>query len=103
MTLIAEPETPIEPPRRRGPSLLDRGRGAVRSGRDGADRMLTSKAPALRIGRPLLAAFVFFVVISAAYNPSPTLFINGLSIGSLYGIIAVGIILIYRTNRIVNF
>src|SRR5882762_8679887 len=29
--------------------------------------------------------------------------INGISLGSLYGLIAVGIILIYRTNRIINF
>jgi branched-chain amino acid transport system permease protein len=29
--------------------------------------------------------------------------LNGVSLGSLYGLIAVGIILIYRTNRIINF
>src|SRR3979411_2779254 len=29
--------------------------------------------------------------------------VNGISLGSLYGLIAVGIILIYRTNRIINF
>ena len=104
MTLLAEPETPLEPPRRpRSRSMADRTRDAWRSATGRADKVLMSNAPALKVGRPVIAAIVFFVVISVAYNPSPTLFINGLSIGSLYGIIAVGIILIYRTNRIINF
>ncbi|MEY2476518.1 MAG: branched-chain amino acid transport system permease protein livM [Actinomycetota bacterium] len=45
----------------------------------------------------------FAVFLQAAFNPPLGTVVNGLATGSLYGLIGVGLILIYRTNRIINF
>ncbi|MEY2427069.1 MAG: branched-chain amino acid transport system permease protein livM, partial [Actinomycetota bacterium] len=57
-------------------------------------------AKALRGG---LGVLVFIAVIELRFHLTLGHFIMGVAIGSLYGILAVGIILIYRTNRIINF
>jgi branched-chain amino acid transport system permease protein len=56
-----------------------------------------------RTGRAVAAAVGFVVVVQFFFGMSAPNFINGISLGSLYGIIAVALILIYRTNRIINF
>ena len=48
-------------------------------------------------------AVAFGVFLQAAFNPPLGTVVNGLATGSLYGLIGVGLILIYRTNRIINF
>jgi branched-chain amino acid transport system permease protein len=51
-------------------------------------------------------AFVFLAVVDAVFGSNSVSLANlvqGLALGSLYGIIGVGIILIYRTSRIINF
>src|SRR5580698_5402539 len=58
---------------------------------------------AARVGRWLAAIAIFIAVIQLIFNLSAPDFISGLALGSLYGIIGVGIILIYRTTRIINF
>ena len=37
------------------------------------------------------------------FDPSPESLASGIPVGALYGLIAVGVILIYRTNKIINF
>ena len=66
--------------------------GAVRSPR-----------PAARSGRVVAAVALYVLVVQELFHPPVDLFIKGIAIGALYGLIAVGVILIYRTNRIINF
>lgn len=47
-----------------------------------------------------LAAITFLKVV---FGLSSAYLIDGIALGSLYGLLAIGIILIYRTNRIINF
>jgi branched-chain amino acid transport system permease protein len=54
----------------------------------------------LRMGAAILA---FVVVIRLVFNLSLNNWVAGLALGSLYGVIAVGLVLIYRTNKIINF
>ncbi|HET9732130.1 MAG TPA: ABC transporter permease [Acidimicrobiales bacterium] len=44
-----------------------------------------------------------YVAVKVTFGSSPTQLISGISLGALYGLIGVGIILIYRTARIINF
>ena len=60
----------------------------------------TRAAQALRL---TVAAALFMLVVQLYFHLSLTYIIDGISLGSLYGIVAVGLILIYRTNRIINF
>ena len=46
---------------------------------------------------------LFLVVVRLFFPYSIPELTQGLALGSLYGVIAVGLILIYRTNRIINF
>jgi branched-chain amino acid transport system permease protein len=50
-----------------------------------------------------LACVVFLLVVRLFFPYSIPELVQGISLGSLYGVIAVGLILIYRTNRIINF
>ncbi len=51
-----------------------------------------------------LAAIVLFVIgVELVFSLSTPAFISGLALGSLYGVIGVGIVLIYRTAHIINF
>ena len=56
-----------------------------------------------RAGRWLTAIAVFVAVVELIFGLSAPDFVSGLALGSLYGIIGVGIVLIYRTSRIINF
>ncbi|MCU1460795.1 MAG: ABC-type branched-chain amino acid transport system, permease component [Acidimicrobiales bacterium] len=58
---------------------------------------------ARRAGMWVVGAVAFCVAVQAYLNPPIGSFFNGAVTGALYGLIAVGVILIYRTNRIVNF
>ncbi|MFV0318195.1 MAG: ABC transporter permease subunit [Microthrixaceae bacterium] len=59
--------------------------------------------PVLSALRWLVAAVALWVVVSTFLTTSAALVIHGASIGALYGILAVGLILIYRTHRVINF
>jgi branched-chain amino acid transport system permease protein len=48
-------------------------------------------------------AAAFAICLQLAFDPPLGSVVNGLAVGSLYGLIGVGLILIYRTNRIINF
>ena len=56
-----------------------------------------------RAGRWLAAIAIFVAVIELIFGLSAPDFISGLALGSLYGVIGVGIVLIYRTSRVINF
>ncbi len=45
----------------------------------------------------------FLAVIELAFSPAHELLFKGGALGALYGLLAIGIILVYRTNRIINF
>ena len=62
-----------------------------------------AKGRSARLVRGLVSVVVFLIVVQVAFSPPPRLYLFGLANGALYGLIAVGIILIYRTNRIINF
>ncbi|HVL80001.1 MAG TPA: ABC transporter permease [Actinomycetota bacterium] len=56
--------------------------------------------PAIKAGVPVVGLFVVSrYLFGATYGGM----FSGVALGSLYGILAVAIILIYRTNRIINF
>src|SRR5207302_8196580 len=54
-------------------------------------------------GRVALGCVAFLVLVRIAFPYSIPELVQGVALGSLYGIVAVGLILIYRTNRIINF
>lgn len=80
---------------------------------DAADRARRALAPwwarlmadnaVMRLVRPVLASVVFLAVIEVVFDLTVANYISGVALGSLYGVVAVGLILIYRTNRIINF
>jgi branched-chain amino acid transport system permease protein len=53
--------------------------------------------------RPAAASVVFLFVVQLFFDLTLKDYVNGVALGSLYGVIAVGLILIYRTNRVINF
>jgi branched-chain amino acid transport system permease protein len=55
------------------------------------------------VGRTAFAVALFLVAVQATFHLTVKYYLNGIALGSLYGIIGVAIILIYRTNRIINF
>jgi branched-chain amino acid transport system permease protein len=58
---------------------------------------------ALRIARQVALAGAFLLVVELLFHQSPADLVNGIALGSLYGIMAVGVVLIYRTLRVINF
>ena len=63
------------------------------------DALRRGPAP-LRYG---LVAVVYITFMSQVVGLSPANLLNGVALGSLYGIIGVALVLVYRTNRIINF
>ena len=64
-----------------------------------------SRRPGRRPSAARLAggAVLYLLVVRLFFPYSIPELTQGLALGSLYGVIAVGLILIYRTNRIINF
>ena len=58
---------------------------------------------ASRLFRSVAVAVIAFFAIQSYFHLSTKYLIDGLVLGSLYGIVGVALILIYRTNRIINF
>jgi branched-chain amino acid transport system permease protein len=50
-----------------------------------------------------LAALVLVVFVRVAFKPPIGTYLNGFAVGSLYGLLGAGVILVYRTNRVINF
>jgi len=55
------------------------------------------------IARRAVAAIVFYLVVKHFFALTPKNTIDGLALGSLYGIVGVALVLTYRTSRIINF
>jgi branched-chain amino acid transport system permease protein len=64
---------------------------------------LTSGRSVAVIVRRAMAALVFVLVVDLAFGLTPFIFINGVALGALYGIVGVALVLVYRTSRIINF
>ena len=98
--------TPVVSPARPRPSLTDRARDAIEQA---SDRL--SPVTGLFMGANPRAKALRWTLIVALYvgtiwrlaGLDPAVIASGVSRGALYGLIAVGLILIYRTNRIINF
>src|SRR3954447_13588904 len=84
-------------------SALDalRPRGGELAGRVTSFASSTKAAPTLI--RRVVVAVLFVLVVQSIFHLSPQAMISGVSLGGLYGIIGVGIVLTYRTSRIINF
>src|SRR3954466_13161540 len=71
-----------------------------------ADR-LTSFASSTKstptVIRRVVVAVLFVLVVQSIFHLSPQAMVSGISLGGLYGIIGVGIVLTYRTSRVINF
>src|SRR5688572_2537762 len=87
-----------------------RSSGPIRRARDAGRRLrgpiasaAGSNAAAARAGRVASLVVAYAVGIKLAFDPDLGSLASGIAVGSLYGLIAVGLILIYRTNRIINF
>src|SRR3954452_17018959 len=81
---------------------------AVRRARGGelvakATTFASSTKPAPTVARRIVVAILFLLVVQSIFHLSPQAMISGVSLGGLYGIIGVGIVLTYRTSRVINF
>jgi len=83
--------------------LLEDDNPSLRTRIEGALSVVRSDARGAQVGRGIATVVVFFAAVKLLFDPPNALFLFGIATGSLYGLIAVGIILIYRTNRIINF
>ena len=64
--------------------------------------MKNASTPA-RVGRFVAAVIFGLIAVEQTFHLRLNELLNGACTGLLYGLIAVGIILIYKTNRIINF
>jgi uncharacterized membrane protein len=71
----------------------------VRAARNGA--RAPGRGPTL--GRYAVIAVLYLVFMNVVVGLSASNILNGIALGSLYGIIGVALVLIYRTTRIINF
>ena len=87
--------------------LRGRRRRPLRAVSVGLGRLLPSperpQSAAARVARGIAALVIFVVAVQRIFSPPAGEFFNGFATGCLYGLLGVGIVLIYRTNRIINF
>ena len=95
--------TSIAPPPPLAPGSTDPLAGSSRNWRHVLVELARSEAAPARIVRSAVLAAVFVVVVQLIWHLSLGEFIDGIALGSLYGILAVGILLIYKTTRVINF
>src|SRR5688572_20879790 len=58
---------------------------------------------AVPAAKALVAFFGTVLACKVIFSAPYSIILDGLALGSLYGLIGAGVILIYRTNRIINF
>jgi branched-chain amino acid transport system permease protein len=68
-----------------------------------AGGVVMSENRVAKTARGLIIGLAFIVFVELAFRPPLGIFLFGVALGALYGLLATGIILIYRTNRIINF
>jgi len=76
--------------------VLERPAAAVRGA-------LTAPGRGPVAGRTAAAALLYLVVMTQVVGLSASNVLNGIALGSLYGILGVALVLVYRTSRIINF
>lgn len=84
-------------------SRVARGGDGIRRATASLRETLGSPKPAARLGRNVAVVAAYAAGIRVVFAPDLGSLASGVAVGSLYGLIAVGLILIYRTNRIINF
>src|SRR3954453_7956141 len=82
----------LEALRPRGGELRDRLGGLASSSKTGPT-----------VVRRVVLGALFFLIVQSVFHLSPQALVSGISLGGLYGIIGVGIVLTYRTSRVINF
>ena len=63
----------------------------------------TSDRRSAMYARRALLSLVFLFAVDKVFGLTPFLFVNGMALGALYGIVGVALVLTYRTSRIINF
>ncbi len=91
-TLLRETDTVSSPEPKGLPAVVR----AVRSGAGGSGRRPT-------IARYTVIAVLYLLFMNTVVGLSTANILNGIALGSLYGIIGVALVLVYRTTRIINF
>src|SRR5439155_8060353 len=66
-------------------------------------KALENTSPVARGARFVVGIVFGLIAVQLTFHMALNELLNGMSTGALYGLIAVGIILIYKTNRIINF
>jgi branched-chain amino acid transport system permease protein len=75
---------------------------AIRQGLDGFGSTPVG-ARALPVVKAAAAFVATLIACRLIFHAPYSIIVDGVAIGSLYGLMGVGVILIYRTNRIINF
>ncbi|HUS60945.1 MAG TPA: ABC transporter permease, partial [Acidimicrobiales bacterium] len=58
----------------------------------------------IRVGTWVLGTLAFYVFVATVFDAGAGTFFTGMVVGgTIYGLVGVGIVLTYRTNRIINF
>lgn len=71
-----------------------------------ADRARAALGAVAGSGGPVRYAAVavaYLLFMNVVVGLSPANILNGIALGSLYGIVGVALVLVYRTNRVINF
>ena len=87
----------------RRPTTAARSREMAANVTSTVSEIMGSRGLGPTLGRYLLLIAAFFVAEHIIFHSSPGEIIQGVSLGALYGLIGIGIVLIYRTARIINF
>src|SRR5580698_1251586 len=80
-------------------SIVDESGKAYRRGMT----LASTDSARARVIRYIAALIGFFVVVQLIFHQSPSDLVEGAALGSLYGIMGVGLVLIYRATRVINF
>ncbi|HEV2360282.1 MAG TPA: hypothetical protein VGS21_01130, partial [Acidimicrobiales bacterium] len=101
MTAIARQLRPRLPGAHGGPGAAGGTGGPTTIER--ALQLARSETTAAKAARYAALALAFYAVVQLIWHLSVGEVVDGIALGSLYGILAVGILLIYKTTRVVNF
>jgi branched-chain amino acid transport system permease protein len=82
-----------------GDAPAPRGRAVLRAARAGLGG--SGRRPVLARYAVIAVLYLFFM--NSVVGLSASNILNGIALGSLYGIIGVALVLVYRTSRIINF
>ncbi|MHB8593297.1 MAG: ABC transporter permease [Acidimicrobiales bacterium] len=106
MSDILQPESPQESSRRGRRQLIERAGESLQPvatfARRGLEVAGRDTLP-WRSGRYVALAGAFLLFVELVFHQSLPELVNGVALGSLYGIMAVAVVLIYRTQRVINF